>query len=143
MGEYVDLSITLILVLGIGAQWLAWRLRIPSILLLLTSGFLAGPMLGWVEPDALLGDLLMPLVSISVALILFEGGLTLKLSEWREVGKLVRNPDQYRSAGLMGALHCGCALRTRLAMVPLDAAWCHPCCHRAHGDHAPSPARPA
>lgn len=91
MGEHVVLSITLILVLGIGAQWLAWRLRIPSILLLLTSGFLAGPVLGWVEPDALLGDLLMPLVSISVALILFEGGLTLKLSEWREVGKLVRN----------------------------------------------------
>ncbi len=91
MGEHVVLNLTLILCLGIGAQWVAWRLRLPSILLLLTGGFLAGPIMGWIEPDGLLGDLLMPLVSISVALILFEGGLTLKFGEWREVGKIVRN----------------------------------------------------
>jgi NhaP-type Na+/H+ or K+/H+ antiporter len=70
-----------IIVLGIGAQWLSWRLRQPSILLLLLLGFVAGPLTGLLDPDALLGELLMPVVSVSVALILFEGGLSLELRE--------------------------------------------------------------
>ena len=70
-----------IIVLGIGAQWLSWRVRQPSILLLLLIGFLAGPVTGVLSPDELLGELLMPVVSISVALILFEGGLSLQLRE--------------------------------------------------------------
>jgi NhaP-type Na+/H+ or K+/H+ antiporter len=91
MSEEILKSIGVVLLLGIGAQWLAWRLRLPSILLLLIAGVVGGPVLGWVKPDELLGPLLMPFVSVSVALILFEGGLTLKLSEWRAVGKVVRN----------------------------------------------------
>ncbi|MBB2494575.1 cation:proton antiporter [Aquipseudomonas ullengensis] len=80
---------------GIGAaalasQWLAWRLRLPAILFLLISGILAGPLLGWLDPSALFGELLFPLVSLSVALILFEGSLTLQLSEWREIGSVVK-----------------------------------------------------
>ncbi|MGE3308659.1 MAG: cation:proton antiporter [Limisphaerales bacterium] len=85
------LSLALILVLGISAQWVAWRLRLPSILLLLLFGFVAGPWLGWVNPDQLLGDWLMPLVSVSVGLILFEGGLTLKFRELKSIGGVVRN----------------------------------------------------
>ena len=70
---------------GIGAaalacQWLAWRLKLPAILFLLLAGILAGPALGWLDPEALFGPLLMPLVSLAVALILFEGSLTLHLS---------------------------------------------------------------
>ncbi|MCP5524583.1 MAG: sodium:proton antiporter [Verrucomicrobiales bacterium] len=91
MSEEILKSIGVILLLGIGAQWLAWRLRLPSILLLLIAGVVGGPVFGWVKPDELLGPLLMPFVSVSVALILFEGGLTLKLSEWRAVGTVVRN----------------------------------------------------
>ena len=72
-----------------GAQWVAWRLRLPSILLLLLSGFLLGPILGWIHPDELLGETLFPLVSISVGLILFEGGLTLKLRERPENGRVI------------------------------------------------------
>ncbi len=75
-----------IVVLGVGAQWLAWRLRIPSILLLLVFGVLAGPVTGFIDPDALLGGLLLPVVSLSVAVILFEGGLSLRLSELKQVG---------------------------------------------------------
>ena len=74
-------SLASIIVLGIGAQWLAWRLRLPSILLLLTAGFLAGPIAGFIEPDELLGETLFPIVSISVGIILFEGGLTLRLND--------------------------------------------------------------
>ncbi|MCY1282124.1 K(+)/H(+) antiporter NhaP2 [compost metagenome] len=80
---------------GIGAaalacQWLAWRLRLPAILFLLLCGILAGPVLGWLDPQALFGPLLFPLVSLAVSLILFEGSLTLRFSEWREIGTVVR-----------------------------------------------------
>ena len=78
-----------IVVLGITAQWLAWRIRFPSILFLLVFGFIAGPVTGFLHPDSLLGDLLLPIVSISVALILFEGGLTLRLGELKDVGRVV------------------------------------------------------
>ena len=82
-------QLTIIAVFGMGAQWLAWRLRLPSILLLLLSGFLLGPILGWIHPDELLGEALFPLVSISVGLILFEGGLTLKLRELPVNGQVI------------------------------------------------------
>lgn len=72
-------------------SWIAWRFDIPSILLLLVGGLVVGPLTGWLDPDAVFGDLLPPLISISVALILFEGGLTLRVVELEEVGKAVRN----------------------------------------------------
>jgi NhaP-type Na+/H+ or K+/H+ antiporter len=75
-----------IAVLGVGAQWLAWRFRLPSILLLLGVGFAAGPMTGFLDPDALFGELLFPLVSLSVGLILFEGGLSLRARDLRAMG---------------------------------------------------------
>lgn len=74
---------------ALGCQWLAWRLKLPAILFLLLSGILAGPVLGWLDPQEMFGPLLMPLVSLAVALILFEGSLTLHLSEWREIGSVV------------------------------------------------------
>lgn len=79
--EELLLGLSAVVVLGIGAQWLAWRIRIPSILLLLTAGFVVGPIGGWLNPDELFGDLLFPVVSLSVAVVLFEGSLSLRLSE--------------------------------------------------------------
>lgn len=78
-------QLVLVLGLGIAAQWLAWRLHIPAIMLLLTAGILAGPLTGILHPDRLLGDLLMPAVSLAVAVILFEGGLNLKFRELRQL----------------------------------------------------------
>lgn len=89
MNENALIEIASIAVLGIIAQWLAWRLRFPSILFFLIFGFIAGPVANLLHPDAIFGDLLLPIVSISVALILFEGGLSLRLSELREVGSVV------------------------------------------------------
>lgn len=82
--------IAVVTVLGIGAQWLAWRFRLPSILLLLVFGFLAGPVTGFI-PQTALGDWVPPFVSLAVGIILFEGGLTLRLDELRQVGKSVLN----------------------------------------------------
>ncbi|UCG54347.1 MAG: sodium:proton antiporter [Dehalococcoidia bacterium] len=91
MAENLLLGLASIIVLGIGAEWLAWRLRLPSILLLLIFGFIAGPITGFLNPDLLLGDLLLPIVSLSVAIILFEGGLNLRIAELRKIGGVVRN----------------------------------------------------
>lgn len=83
------LMLAVIIVLGALAQWLGWLLRLPAILLLLLFGFLAGPIADLIRPDELFGSLLLPFVSISVALILFEGGLTLNFVELRHVGRVV------------------------------------------------------
>jgi NhaP-type Na+/H+ or K+/H+ antiporter len=64
-------------------------LKLPAILFLLLTGILAGPVLHLLDPQEMFGPLLMPLVSLAVALILFEGSLTLHLSEWREIGSVV------------------------------------------------------
>lgn len=87
--EEVLVQLAAVAVFGIGAQWLAWRLRLPSILLLLLSGFLLGPVLGIIHPDQLLGEALFPIVSLSVGVILFEGGLTLKLKELPVSGPVI------------------------------------------------------
>lgn len=76
-------------VLAILCQWLGWRLKLPAIVFLLIAGLVAGPLTGWLQPDALFGNLLFPLISISVAVILFEGSLTLRFSEIRGVEKVV------------------------------------------------------
>ena len=51
-------TIAAIGVVGGACQWLAWRMRLPAILFLLIAGIVAGPIGGWLDPDALLGDLL-------------------------------------------------------------------------------------
>lgn len=89
MGEDALIGLASIVVLGIGSQWIAWRLQVPSILLLLLAGFFAGPVTGLIDPDHLLGETLFPVVSISVGVILFEGGLTLRLGEIAGVQRVV------------------------------------------------------
>ena len=86
MPQHLLLGLAGVVALGIAAQWLAWRLHVPSILLLLAFGVAAGPLTGLLRPDELLGPLLLPLVSLSVAVILFEGGLSLKVRELRTIG---------------------------------------------------------
>ena len=91
MNPDIILSITAIAVLGILCQWLAWWARMPAILYLLVCGIIIGPLTGWLNPDDLFGHLLFPAVSLSVAVILFEGSLTLKLEEIRGLRAVVRN----------------------------------------------------
>jgi CPA1 family monovalent cation:H+ antiporter len=88
------LYLAIIPALGLAAQWIAWRTNLPGILLLLLFGVVLGQ---FVKPDSLIAELtggdesagrrlLFPLVSLSVAVIMFEGGLSLKLGELREAG---------------------------------------------------------
>ena len=83
-------TIALIGALGIGAQWIAWRTQVPAIVLLLLAGIVAGPATGLVNPNEDFGELFKPLVALAVAIILFEGGMTLSFREIRETAKAVR-----------------------------------------------------
>lgn len=85
MEHSLPLGLASVVVLGAAAQWLGWRIRMPAILLLLVFGFLSGPdVLGLIDPDAMFGALFVPLVSLSVAFILFEGAMTLNVRELGE-----------------------------------------------------------
>ena len=78
--ESVTLALATIVVFGVGAQWLARITGLPSIVLLLLAGILAGPVTELVEPEELFGDAFDPIVSMAVGLLLFHAGLSLKLS---------------------------------------------------------------
>jgi NhaP-type Na+/H+ or K+/H+ antiporter len=92
-------TIVLAVALGVGAQVLADRLKLPAILPLLILGVLAGPNLwvlfgveggGLIDPDSL-GHGLEVFIHLGIAIILFEGGLSLNLRRFRQVGGAVRN----------------------------------------------------
>jgi NhaP-type Na+/H+ or K+/H+ antiporter len=70
-------AIALVGAIGEGSQWIAWRLRMPAIVLMLVAGILIGPVLGIFDPARDIGPLMGPMISIAVAIILFEGGLSL------------------------------------------------------------------
>ena len=92
------LALAAVTMLGAACQWLAWWLRLPAILFLLLTGILVGPVAGWLDPAALLGPLLFPFVSLAVAVILFEGSLTLRFSEIRGLENVVR---RFVTAGVL------------------------------------------
>ncbi|WP_020677852.1 cation:proton antiporter [Geopsychrobacter electrodiphilus] len=84
-------AIAILLAVCALCQWLAWRVKLPAIIFLLLVGILSGPILDIFKPQELFGDLFFPFISLSVAIILFEGSLTLKFSEIRGLQQVVRN----------------------------------------------------
>lgn len=117
----VAMMLVAILLLGFLAQWLAWRVRLPAILFLLLTGLLMGPATGVLQPDQLLGDLLFPVVSMAVAIILFEGSLNLRFSELGEIGHAVRGMITYGAVaawiGLAAAAHWIAGLGWELSLL--------------------------
>lgn len=111
VANVLPFKIALIGALGIGAQWLAWRLQRPAIVLMAIAGLIFGPFVGWLltfgMPDGLhdfltnfrldpvndFGDVYRPMIGIAVAIILFEGGLNLRFKDLgdasRAVGRMV------------------------------------------------------
>ncbi len=85
MNEHILEGLVVLAGLGALSQLLAWHLRIPSILLLLPFGILAGPVFGVVDPHELLGSATFPLVSLGAAIVLFEGGLSVRWQDLRDV----------------------------------------------------------
>ncbi|TKB24389.1 sodium:proton antiporter [Desulfopila sp. IMCC35006] len=85
------ITIAGILILCSICQWAAWRVKLPAIIFLLLTGIAVGPLFGLVNPDEMLGPLFLPFISFSVAIILFEGGLTLKFRDLLGLEAVVRN----------------------------------------------------
>ncbi len=106
MSHHVLLLLVGIGLLALASQWLAWRVRVPAILFLLLSGLLLGPTLGLLDPDELFGELLFPFISLSVAVILFEGSLTLNREEIRGHGAVVRRLITWGVLMIWGAVAC-------------------------------------
>ncbi|MEO0398506.1 MAG: sodium:proton antiporter [Pseudomonadota bacterium] len=101
--ENLIVAFAVIGVLGVGAQWLAWRFNLPGIVLMSIAGVVAGPVTGFLWPagydastasaapmETLFGDFYRPIIGVAVAVILFEGGLTLNFSEIKDFGRGVR-----------------------------------------------------
>lgn len=96
-----------IIILGIFAQWIAWRIRVPAILPLILIGLFVGPISTYFTPDGskwidpihgdgghtglFPSDVLFSIVSLSIGIILFEGGLTLKFKELKGVRDVIIN----------------------------------------------------
>ncbi len=118
----MDLAVVLagVLMVGFLAQWLAWRVKLPAILFLLLIGIALGPVSGLLNPDQLLGDLLFPSVSLAVALILFEGSLTLRFAELPGIGRAVRGLVSY---GAVSALLLLALAAHYVAGVDWSIAW--------------------
>lgn len=91
MEQHAVIALSVIGVVATLCQWFAWWAKLPAIVFLLLAGLVLGPLTGYLDPNGLFGDLLFPIVSLSVAIILFEGSLTLKFDEIRHLQKVVRN----------------------------------------------------
>ncbi|MGO4914960.1 cation:proton antiporter [Pseudogemmobacter sp. W21_MBD1_M6] len=108
------MAFSLIGALGVGSQWLAWRLNMPAIVLMLLVGVIVGPATGVLDPARDIGDLTGPMISIAVAIILFEGGLTLNFQSLRDAAKgvmrlvVIGAPLGWLTSAL--ALHYGAGL---------------------------------
>ncbi|MBM7551874.1 cation:proton antiporter [Thalassobacillus pellis] len=89
MIDSILVQFMLILALGIGSQWAAWRYRLPAIVLMSIAGLLAGPVLGLMNPEESFGDLYKPIIAVAVAIILFDGSLNLNFKEVKGLGKPV------------------------------------------------------
>ncbi len=86
----IQLKLAFIGFAGIAAQWIAWRMRLPAIALLLLAGLVAGPVTGFIDPAADFGETYRAVVALAVAIILFEGGLTLNFSEIHDSTRAIR-----------------------------------------------------
>lgn len=81
MDNEVLVALAAIVVLGVGCQWVGAKLRLPSIVLLLVAGIVAGPVTDLIEPDELFGETLFPGISLAVGLLLFDSGLGLRFED--------------------------------------------------------------
>src|SRR5699024_6121025 len=92
-GEVVIMELTLlfeimlIIVLGIVSQWVAWRFSLPAIVIMSFAWLLVGPFLGIMNPEQSFGDIYSPMISVAVAIILFEGSLNLRFKDIKGSGR--------------------------------------------------------
>ncbi|GKV55932.1 sodium/hydrogen exchanger [Sporosarcina sp. NCCP-2222] len=82
-------DLLLVILIGMLSQWIAWRYRMPAIVVMSVAGLLVGPIFGWIDPQETMGELFSPIITFAVAIILFEGSLNLDIREIRGFSKPV------------------------------------------------------
>ena len=82
-------DLMLVVLIGILSQWVAWRFRMPAIVVMSVAGLLVGPIFGLINPKQSMGDLFSPIITFAVAIILFEGSLNLDFKEIKGFSKPV------------------------------------------------------
>lgn len=80
----------LILCAGVGSQWLAWRANLPAIVVLIAAGIILGPVTGVIDLQQMSSKDFNEIVGLGVAIILFSGGMELKLEEYRRIGQGIK-----------------------------------------------------
>ncbi|MHC8514479.1 cation:proton antiporter [Sporosarcina sp. ITBMC105] len=78
-----------VILIGMLSQWVAWKYRMPAIVVMAVAGLIVGPIFGWINPQQSMGDLFGPIITFAVAIILFEGSLNLDVREIRGFSKPV------------------------------------------------------
>ncbi|MBL4853783.1 MAG: sodium:proton antiporter [Robiginitomaculum sp.] len=139
--ELLPFKIALIGVLGIGAQWLAWRLQRPAIVLMAIAGLVFGPFMTWLfaldfvqntdflhgivdavklNPVEDFGAMYRPMIGIAVAIILFEGGLNLRFKDLHDASRAVSRMVVVAApiAAILGA-----AAAHYILQLPLDISF--------------------
>jgi NhaP-type Na+/H+ or K+/H+ antiporter len=112
--DQILLGVGLTVLLAVGSQVLASRLRIPALIVLLPVGFAAGALTDTVNPNRLLGHAFQPLVALAVAVILYDSGLALGPSrltgDTRRISRkliVFGVPITWASAAFFGAVLLG------------------------------------
>ncbi|NYF23416.1 sodium:proton antiporter [Sporosarcina sp. JAI121] len=82
-------DLMLVVLIGILSQWVAWKFRMPAIVIMSVAGLLVGPIFGFINPEETMGDLFGPIITFAVAIILFEGSLNLDFKEIKGFSKPV------------------------------------------------------
>ncbi|AXI01052.1 sodium:proton antiporter [Sporosarcina sp. PTS2304] len=89
MFDSLVMDLMLVVLIGVGSQWVAWRTRMPAIVVMAIAGLLVGPIFGLINPQQSMGELYGPIITFAVAIILFEGSLNLDFKEIKGFGRPV------------------------------------------------------
>ena len=111
--------VLIVLMVGIASQWLAWRLRLPAIVVLIVSGLALGPGTGVID-FAVDPGTLAELIGLGVAVILFEGGMVLR---WGELRRVRHGIQRLTVAGPVIAWLLGTLAAVYVAGLPWPVAW--------------------
>lgn len=84
-------TLAISIVAGVSLVIFSHKIKVSAIVLLLVGGVLLGPeVLGFVQPNTLGENTLRSIISLAVALILFEGGLSLNLAGYKQASQVIR-----------------------------------------------------
>ena len=120
MLDLIHFQIVAIVALGIFSQWIAWRFRLPAIVIMSVAGLIVGPFLGLFNPQESFGDIFNPIISLAVAIVLFEGSLSLDIREIKDSRKSI---FRVSTLGSLISWIAGSFAAHYLAGISLDVAF--------------------